>query len=187
MSTQEIVLVIPAVHALLGDNPMQSELSCHVGMTGKFFCRCCWVKGRDAEDAEEPIGEAREDGGSDAGSVDSQTSEAAAPKKNGRKAETMQELVDRAHRFLGVSISILSQDLLLTCPVRLINPPQKRNHRKADREVQRCICHRQQDTRQTGEDQLGHQGYLSRSLHRPHIRLCWAPAWNQGREAGGSR
>lgn len=50
VAQNERVLVIPAVLALLGDNPMQSELSCHVGLAGKFFCRCCWVKGRDAED-----------------------------------------------------------------------------------------------------------------------------------------
>lgn len=50
IAQNERVLVIPSVLALLGDNPMQSELSCHVGLAGKFFCRCCWVKGRDAED-----------------------------------------------------------------------------------------------------------------------------------------
>ena len=41
--------MIPAVLALLGDNPMQSELACHIGLMGKFFCRHCWVKGRDAK------------------------------------------------------------------------------------------------------------------------------------------
>ncbi|THH18949.1 hypothetical protein EUX98_g8870 [Antrodiella citrinella] len=39
----ERVLVIPFVVALLGDNPMQSELSCHIGLGGKFFCRVCKV------------------------------------------------------------------------------------------------------------------------------------------------
>jgi hypothetical protein len=34
--------------ALLGDNPMQSEFACHIGLGGKFFCRACWVKGSDA-------------------------------------------------------------------------------------------------------------------------------------------
>ncbi|THH12606.1 hypothetical protein EW146_g7539 [Bondarzewia mesenterica] len=50
VASQELVLVIPAVLALLGDNLMQSELACHIGLRGKFFCCCCWVKGRDAED-----------------------------------------------------------------------------------------------------------------------------------------
>ncbi|KAF8987533.1 hypothetical protein BDZ89DRAFT_912158, partial [Hymenopellis radicata] len=36
---------IPFVLALLGDNPMQSEFACHIGMRGKFFCRNCDVKG----------------------------------------------------------------------------------------------------------------------------------------------
>ncbi|KAJ7475261.1 hypothetical protein B0H11DRAFT_1728235, partial [Mycena galericulata] len=43
----ELVLMIPAVLALLGDNPMQSEFACHIGLRGKFFCRACWVKGSD--------------------------------------------------------------------------------------------------------------------------------------------
>jgi hypothetical protein len=47
----EPVLIIPSIAALLGDNPMQSELSCHVGMMGKHFCRICQVKGRDAANA----------------------------------------------------------------------------------------------------------------------------------------
>lgn len=51
----EAVLVIPWVLALLGDNPMQSEFACHMGMQAKLFCRNCWVKGRDAkEDASTP-------------------------------------------------------------------------------------------------------------------------------------
>ncbi|KAK6984177.1 hypothetical protein R3P38DRAFT_3333013 [Favolaschia claudopus] len=50
----ELILVIPAVLALLGDNPMQSEFACHIGLRGKLFCRACWVKGSDALDEEEP-------------------------------------------------------------------------------------------------------------------------------------
>ena len=45
----EPVLLIPMVLALLGDNPMQSEFACHIGLKGKFFCRACWVKGTDAQ------------------------------------------------------------------------------------------------------------------------------------------
>lgn len=37
------------VLALLGDNPMQSEFACHIGLKGKFFCRACWVKGSDVQ------------------------------------------------------------------------------------------------------------------------------------------
>ncbi|TFY54865.1 hypothetical protein EVJ58_g8605 [Rhodofomes roseus] len=32
---------------MLGDNPMQSEFACHAGLEAKFFCRMCWVKGKD--------------------------------------------------------------------------------------------------------------------------------------------
>ncbi|KAL0575042.1 hypothetical protein V5O48_006915 [Marasmius crinis-equi] len=41
----EDVLVIPSVLAMVGDNPMQSEFSCHIGFNGKFFCRVCEVSG----------------------------------------------------------------------------------------------------------------------------------------------
>ncbi|EED83930.1 predicted protein [Postia placenta Mad-698-R] len=47
-STQEPILVIPFVLAMLGDNPMQSEFACHIGMRGKLFCRACWVRGKDS-------------------------------------------------------------------------------------------------------------------------------------------
>ncbi|KAJ7110547.1 hypothetical protein C8R44DRAFT_633975 [Mycena epipterygia] len=53
MLEEEPVLVIPEVLALLGDNPMQSEFACHIGLRGKFFCRACWVKGTDAMDKDD--------------------------------------------------------------------------------------------------------------------------------------
>ncbi|KAF6750688.1 hypothetical protein DFP72DRAFT_991577 [Ephemerocybe angulata] len=42
---QEPILVFPVVLALLGDNPMQSEFACHIGLRGRMFCRSCWVEG----------------------------------------------------------------------------------------------------------------------------------------------
>ncbi|THH09088.1 hypothetical protein EW146_g8792 [Bondarzewia mesenterica] len=140
VASQELVLVIPAVLTLLGDNLMQSELACHIGLRGKFFCRCCWVKGRDAEDeigalpdmvlpAGHPLADylgteytdpanASDDSTMAGSSVASSapTSSAAlsfatskwstpvntaamAPKK--KRQETLQQLVDRAKRFLG--------------------------------------------------------------------------------------
>ncbi|KAF9521533.1 hypothetical protein CPB83DRAFT_865442 [Crepidotus variabilis] len=49
----EMVLVIVWVLALLGDNPMQAEFACHAGLRAKFFCRICWVKGKDSGEMEE--------------------------------------------------------------------------------------------------------------------------------------
>jgi hypothetical protein len=44
---QEMVMLIPWLLAMNGDNPMQSEFSSHIGTTGKCFCRVCFAKGAD--------------------------------------------------------------------------------------------------------------------------------------------
>ncbi|KAJ4481358.1 hypothetical protein C8R41DRAFT_922309 [Lentinula lateritia] len=99
---QAMVLMIPMVLAMLGDNPMQSEFACHVGLAGKFFCHCCFVKGRDADDetavpTPDPI--------SDNVSVQSDLSDTGdeGGKKRGRCKETIQELIARAKRFVGMN------------------------------------------------------------------------------------
>ncbi|KAJ7270338.1 hypothetical protein C8J57DRAFT_1435474 [Mycena rebaudengoi] len=101
----ELVLVIPSVLAMLGDNPMQSEFACHIGFRGKYFCRVCWVKGV-AEDEEE-----EGDDLSDASSV-SET-ESTAPehnKKTGKKKnrdESIPDMISRVTQFMSDSIKEL--------------------------------------------------------------------------------
>ncbi|KAI6157355.1 hypothetical protein BKA82DRAFT_4410080, partial [Pisolithus tinctorius] len=109
VQASEMILVIPAVLAMLGDNPMQSELACHVGLQGKFFCRNCWVKGADS--GPNQVGREAVADHNDTHSLGNRSNvtesengsaqeEVALHTKKGRRTETMQDLVDRARRFL---------------------------------------------------------------------------------------
>ncbi|KAK7027138.1 hypothetical protein R3P38DRAFT_3268099 [Favolaschia claudopus] len=115
----EPVLVIPEVLALLGDNPMQSEFACHIGLRGKLFCRACWVKGSDAnaaDSAETPApadrgeSDAESVGGSNEGSVagSGDESDAAGKKKKrakgkGKVQETLTQMIHRVTSFMKVN------------------------------------------------------------------------------------
>lgn len=94
------VLIIPSVIALLGDNPMQSEFACHIGLRGKYFCRICHVKGRDVQDeavnadAQPPAGGQRRRGsGGSAGSAAASGSDGGGQAKD---LESMDDMVKRA-------------------------------------------------------------------------------------------
>lgn len=116
--------MLPDVLALLGDNPMQSELACHSGLAARLFCRICWVtseKGgeeineEDADlerDVADGLGGRESDqsdresndsvaSGADTDSINSSTG---GKKKGKAKAlETLEHMVDRVKRFVTVS------------------------------------------------------------------------------------
>ncbi|KAF7325590.1 hypothetical protein MKEN_00408600 [Mycena kentingensis (nom. inval.)] len=99
---RELVLVIPSVLALLGDNPMQSEFACHIGFRGKFFCRACWVKG-DPVDENAPPRQAPDPASDSDASVGGATKvprKKAAPKKH----QTVAEMVSRVTNFMKPGI-----------------------------------------------------------------------------------
>ncbi|KAI5982794.1 hypothetical protein F5J12DRAFT_908172 [Pisolithus orientalis] len=91
---KEQVLMIPSVLALLGDNPMQSELACHVGLRGKYFYHVCNVKGHDTQDLDTNANDdtlEQSDGGQSDGqrSVRSAGGESVSGRKKGKGKETM--------------------------------------------------------------------------------------------------
>jgi hypothetical protein len=124
----ELVLVIPSVIAFLGDNPMQSEIACHVGMMGKFFCRTCRVKGYEgppkSQQATAGVGgmeellagisnNFNELGDADAMSADGGESDNSTgshqPQKRGRKKalESLDYMVSHIKRFVGFQVNHL--------------------------------------------------------------------------------
>ena len=134
---EEPILVFPVVLALLGDNPMQSEFACHIGMRGKFFCRECWVKGTDAADVTLPSernndpgksddesvhssegyssGERESDASEVPGSPDESTTPSEAPipviskKKKGKFVESMAAMIKRVTSFVKVCFNQVFQ------------------------------------------------------------------------------
>ncbi|KAI6147878.1 hypothetical protein BKA82DRAFT_4329899 [Pisolithus tinctorius] len=110
---KEQVLMIPSVLALLGDNPMQSELACHVGLRGKYFCHVCDVKGHDTQDLDANANDEtleQSDGGQSDGqrSVRSAGGESVSGRKKGKGKETMSGMVSRIKQFLKSIIELKS-------------------------------------------------------------------------------
>ncbi|KAL1674251.1 hypothetical protein EV122DRAFT_282209 [Schizophyllum commune] len=97
---EEMVLVVPSVMALLGDNPMQSEFACHAGLKAKFFCRICQAKGKDIED-------------------DDGDGQAAPP--GGARKESEAVLFERVKRFLTIGAPRTPQDTKSTLRTMLKN------------------------------------------------------------------
>ncbi|KAL1662140.1 hypothetical protein GGF50DRAFT_59618 [Schizophyllum commune] len=86
---KEFVLVIIAVLAMLGDNPMQSEFACHIGFMGRLFCRVCWAtRGLFFWDEGD-------------GDEDADTKSAARTKG---KKETLQDMIFRLNNFMSVTL-----------------------------------------------------------------------------------
>ncbi|KAJ3720842.1 hypothetical protein DFJ43DRAFT_1001105 [Lentinula guzmanii] len=95
---QEMVLLIISVLALLGDNPMQSEFACHIGLMGKFFCRSCFVqgKGKDETLCTPSLPE------NDVESASLSSNSGSEASKNASKPETQREMIQRATRFFEI-------------------------------------------------------------------------------------
>ena len=111
--------MIPSVLALLGDNPMQSELSCHVCMNGNLFCRICYVQGADKS---ETVGIMNESGGGSNSAANANTADCDSDQSSvnsssrgttQKKQDTMAGLVSRAREFLKVYLFILSLALII--------------------------------------------------------------------------
>ncbi|KAI5983321.1 hypothetical protein EDC04DRAFT_2874144 [Pisolithus marmoratus] len=146
IEAREMALVIPAVLVMLGDNPMQSELACHVGLQGKYFCHNCWVHGAGADSSQRPdlAGIAVTNSDNNAHSI--QTGSVATDsdgslhrdvthqsKCKGCCSETMQDLVDRARHFLGMKTDTGIKDTYMDVFVECILKHVKGIHAGLDR------------------------------------------------------
>ncbi|KAJ3712456.1 hypothetical protein C8R42DRAFT_594627, partial [Lentinula raphanica] len=96
----DLVLVIPSVHALLGDNPMQSEFACHIGFKGLRFCRNCWVSGK-VDGNREDDGQEVQDGNASDTSVGSISSQRGGKQKKSVQ-ESMKDMITRITDFMKV-------------------------------------------------------------------------------------
>ncbi|KAF8156771.1 hypothetical protein B0H34DRAFT_859450 [Crassisporium funariophilum] len=97
----ERVLLISSILAMLGDNPMQSEFACHIGLRGRKFCQ-----GAEGDNGAGAIGNTEQN--SDVSSVASDASmasdqgKAKKAKRSTKKSETMMEMVQQVTKFMKV-------------------------------------------------------------------------------------
>ncbi|KAG6913998.1 hypothetical protein DXG01_002989 [Tephrocybe rancida] len=107
----EKILIIPSILAMLGDNPMQSEFACHIGLRGRQFCRICHVEG-DVEGAEDNGGDLEEPGVDPeaVANQDSDVSNASVGsqvtskkgKRSNKKSETMVQMIQCVTNFMSI-------------------------------------------------------------------------------------
>ena len=105
-------MLIPSVLALLGDNPMQSELSCHVGLNGNKFCRICKTESNIRDQNGDPAqavhlrNQNNVNGDESDSSMISCASANSASNNNinkrGKKKATLAEMIQSARLFLTV-------------------------------------------------------------------------------------
>jgi hypothetical protein len=123
------------VLALLGDNPMQSEFACHIGLKGKLFCRACWVKGTDARAEAEPQPPGSPHASSHGSEADATSSHGSAAANEGSEGnsngqitkgrrkkvlESMSNMVDRVKAFVKVTHILLltfRQAFMIYCQI----------------------------------------------------------------------
>ncbi len=101
---EEEVLTIPWVVALLGNNPMQSEFACHIGLRGKLFCCVCRVMGK-TQDRERGHVDGNESDDEEEGNLSN--NDLNAPKKRSKFAESSQQVKARILEFIEVEFHYL--------------------------------------------------------------------------------
>ncbi|KAL1711382.1 hypothetical protein EV715DRAFT_215384, partial [Schizophyllum commune] len=97
-----------SVFALLGDNPMQSELCSHSGIAANHFCRICWVEGADMDgDIDDDEGGRRSrspsPSPSPASPVTAGHSQSTASGARTRAKETVEDIKARIECFMSTS------------------------------------------------------------------------------------
>ncbi|EJD48321.1 hypothetical protein AURDEDRAFT_61105 [Auricularia subglabra TFB-10046 SS5] len=110
---KDTVLLIPFALALLGDNPMQSEFACHIGLRGRHFCRTCWVQGKTSETDTDDLPAHERERGDASGNDSTASASAASAVKKKRPLETMSTMLQRVQDFVKRKTEFGTKDTFL--------------------------------------------------------------------------
>lgn len=83
---------------------MQSKFACHIGLRGKYFCRVCNVKGKDAKDGDQDTQMAGPEMSSDCGDDERPASPSGVKHRGKKIVEDLEQMMKRIGNFIKVGL-----------------------------------------------------------------------------------